>query len=1595
MTNFIFVGSSLVSYALDAVATNHKNVEFKAYFKNEEGKEVTTLEKEPNQEETYLYVKVEVKKEGYFNGEITIENSNFNLIESESSYVSKIENNTLYLNQINVGTTEEIKIKIQPIQEENFAIGYLNMASKITLKGNYKDSTEKNINIQGSRELTLKLVENNNNEKAQNEIKVITNKIATIEGEEKRILQLSYQVGIQENNYPIHHIQSKISIPQIEGKQPNIEKIEYLNNMTKVDYKQNEETLEINLKNEANQEGKINWKKEGNETILITYVYDKDINLEGEIIKADQTMTLYDNKQIQNQKEITIGAEQLDGMLEIQAKKQEETIYKGKLKAGIDRPFETTTTMQVNYAKAISNIMVTEEQEQYRIGETTQEANAIYNKTILSKAEFEKLLGTEGSITIYNQNKEVIKTINHDTETNEEGNIVISYEGKNVTKIELQATKPIQEGTLTMHHTKTILGKANTVNLEQATELKNTITAGQKTVETAVKLEESETKANLEVSKESLSTVIGNNVEIKAILTSNNEKYDLYKNPEIAIQLPEQVENIQINSMDLLYENELKIKDYKVEDQTIKVTLEGEQTNYKEEAIEGATLIIGTTLDVNRKASTKEEAINMTYQNQVSSKNDQKPIKIVAPTDLTTIYSIQELGIETIGQEENKQTMIPRGQEEKQLEAGIEIINNNEEAQADIKIMGQFPTNSNNNNMGIEIVKEITIANKENVAIYYTENAEATDDIENAENEWTNQITDGKKVSKYLIIIGQMESGETLQGSYTYQIPAGLEYNQKATTKYQVTYTNQETHVQDQLESTEIEMQTGIGPKVEAKLTAKVAGKPISTTVKNGQIIRYQVEIANQGSEDVNNVKVVGKIPEGTKLVQPEENYEYTGASYYEELENKTYETTIETLKVGEVVNKEYEVRVENNTQEGIEISSIAQITYQDVTKTTEEIKNKVEKGNLRISVKRVTDRRVNLYTAGAVRYFAIIENISNQKQDNVKIKTNLPENLEVEVLSLITGMEKEEGNIYIINEQSQEATIEETKPEAEVQTEKLTYQEEVNIGSLEAGETKVLSYDMLIKQANSQTINFGVEAMQGQEKYPSNNWEDKVEKIEVGISMTAQTSGQYLKAGDHVNYTIVVENKAEAETMGLVVKDAIPSQLSINQVTKDGQVLEGMEQNNLDLPIKIEGNQTATLKVETVVNYSQAREKAEAITNVAHAEIYGEKVATTSEINHIIQANSSSNNNNNNDNNNQNPGQNENNTPNHVDNNDIAKGNSTITGIAWFDENKNGQKEAGEKLLNNIKVKLLNTETNNLVKEENGEILEATTNENGVYVLDKIGNGKYIAIFEYDNTQYALTKYKAEKIPENENSNAIMNELRIGDQKQQVAATDLLEIQGNHMANINIGLIPYENFDLALNKYVNKILIQNTKGSTVREYSKETVAKVELDAKTVSGSTVIIEYKIEVSNQGQVDGYAKKIADYVSSDLKFSSELNKDWYQVGDVLYTTSLANEKIKAGETKTVTLTLTKAMTEDNTGLVPNTAEIAEDYNELGVPDLNSTPGNRAKNENDLGLAEVVLSIRTGGIVYWSIGITIVGVIVVTAVMILKKKKNQEEQ
>lgn len=1615
LANFIFVGSSIVSYAIDGITTSHKNIEFEAFFKDKEGNKTTILERTVEEKEMSMYLLLNVKREGYFNGVVELKDANFKFNSSESEYVNKVEENKIYLNQLNAGTTAEIEIKVSPIEQEKYSLE--EKKSEVILSGEYRDSTQKDIKIEAKRDVVVNLIETNDKTNIENSMKIITNKVAKVSGEDKRIIQVSIDLGLKNDNYPMKQIMSKINVPIINSEKPEIIKNINLNSMSSYEVNEKDGEIEVLLKNDP-VESNVLWKKQGNEKVVLTYIYNEKVDLKGEKFILEEKVALQNGKEITADKvELEIPEEAVDSTIEVVTTNSENEIFKGKLNSGIDREINSETKLVVNLANIAKNILIKENQSKYIVDGEEKEANIVFNRTIISKDNFIKIFGEQGNLQIFNENGILLATIDNNSVADENGNIIVDYTGREPKAIEIKGTQALKEGELSFYNTKTIketdskitrnASEINTeivYNYEEETEKEmeeiTFIASEEKEIKTNIQLKDSVTEATLELNKDTLSTVVSNQLEMKVTLKTNDEKYDLNKNPIIKLQLPEQVENININNVSLLYEEELKIKNYYVEGRQIVLELEGEQKTYKENTVEGTNIIIDATVDVNRKAIAKDEKIVMKYTNEnVTSYTEDEigeksaDISIVPPKDVTVINSIKDLGVETIGQEENEEIALERGKNSKDVEVGFEIINNNPENIENINILGTFPTKTEENNIDIEVSEEVDI---ENAKVYYSENENATKDLQNPENGWTEELNDGKEVKKYLVVLDNIEAQTSITGTYRVEIPENLEYNQIAKEGYETSYTNSVTKVDNTINATTITMQTGVGPKLETSLNATIGGQEVKadTVIKNGEVIKYTVKVSNTGSEDVENINVIGKIPEGTKLVEPVANYEYAGASYYKEVDTDMYKGVIEKLAVGETANLEYELRIDKAVENNTEIINNVETKYLDVTQKSNEIKCKTESGNVRVSVKRVTDGSVDLYELGTVEYFAIIENISDVEQKDVKIRTNISNNIKPERVQIITGLEETEisdGEIFDGTDIKSDVEIKESTQKA-ASSEVIEYAEEMNIGNLKPGEIKVLDYNMLIGQMTenqTEEISFSVKAVDSQKEYRSNLWKDNINSFKVNMEMTANIEEKYIKTGDILEYTINIKNSSKSRTSGLTIKDRVPSQLTITKIEKDGKEMEISKNNYIEILNDIEPGGEVKIVITAVVNHSDSRDDAEAITNKATATVYGREIASTQEITHIIKANESNQDGNN-------GGTDENNGDNNdVDDNNVATGKRNITGLAWFDENANGKKDENEKVLNNIKVKLLNVDTNKLVKDKSGKVLEATTNDNGIYVLSNLGNGNYIAIFEYNNTQYALTKYKAEGISEMQNSDVGLNEISIDGKKQSIASTDTIKIENTDISNIDIGLIELKDFDLKLDKTISKLIIQNSAGTKTLEYNDAKMAKTEIDAKQLSGTTVIIEYKIKVSNIGEVAGYARKIADYIPKDLQFSSEMNKDWYQTGNVLYSSSIANDKIEPGESRTLTLTVTKKMNEENLGLVNNRAEIAEAYNDLGLADINSIPGNQDKNENDYSSADLILSIRTGKAVYFSIGLIVAIILASGAVAaIVVKRKNDKE-
>ena len=176
--------------------------------------------------------------------------------------------------------------------------------------------------------------------------------------------------------------------------------------------------------------------------------------------------------------------------------------------------------------------------------------------------------------------------------------------------------------------------------------------------------------------------------------------------------------------------------------------------------------------------------------------------------------------------------------------------------------------------------------------------------------------------------------------------------------------------------------------------------------------------------------------------------------------------------------------------------------------------------------------------------------------------------------------------------------------------------------------------------------------------------------------------------------------------------------------------------------------------------------------------------------------------------------------------------------------------------------------------------------------------------------------------------------------------------------------------FDLALRKWVAKAIVTQDGKETVietghhAEDDPEDVVKVDLKKSKVDRAVVKFEYQIRITNEGEIDGYAKEIKDHIPEGLRFEQSDNPTWTQTGEnVIVTDQLKDTLLKPGESAEVTVVLTWINSGSNLGVKVNIAEISKDHNDYETPDIDSTPNNFVPGEDDIDDAPVMLAIKTG--------------------------------
>ena len=1635
---FSYLGIIGEVFASGTMTTNQANVEFDTYFKDNETKTKAAIK--TIGEKNYLYITIKVNNKGYLkNIVVDLDNPNFK-VEDEftAKEVSKIEDNKIYFNQIVKGEAVELAIPIKMITatSEKISLSQIYKENKIKFTGTYVDGdgNEK----QAKKDVTVNLAWT---AEKYPELNIGISKFIPYEinGEKYLVLQMNVESYLKDNNLPVKEDKIEISIPSIDGVKP--EEVKVVANTTKAtngdesganfsssnyNYDANSNKVTIMVENEANAQGEVSWSKQAKDEFLVTCIYKKEITKSVPVtLEASSEISIYESsitKARRSKSSQENMKDQIGELVETEVTTT-ESLSKGQIYAN----YETTAKKETEYTENITtNVGLTKIENTELLNKVelnlTGESYTYFKELKISKSNFDKILSEEGNIKIYNGTT-LVATIDKNTQADEQ-TYVVDLKDLNVSALKIETSKPVVEGKLELKLTKAVkneitLSKAQAKELTKLEEkvtmtaLKDANKVTQKAVTKEIALTEPTSQAELVMDNTNLSTIVTNkDVKITAILKTNTLDCNLYKNPILKITLPKYIETINVKNVEVLFDTEgskLTLKENKIVEnadgtKTIEVTLEGMQTEYAIAAVaKGVNVVITTDLTVNKLTPSKQEQIKMVYTNASTQETNEvsTAVNFVAPTGVVTTTAIsnyKENG-ETLTaiSGEAKVATIETMAEARNTKFEMTVINNYNNTIDNISILGRIPAKGNKevvtgsdlgSTIDMPLVSNIVVNSKDNnkVTIYYSENVNATKDLALSTNGWTKAPTDLSKVKSYLIVFTDytMNTGDSVNFSYEAQIPANLQHNASAYGNYGVYFNNnlEAGTIQDKASSVKVGITTGKGPILETSISSNTTEE-----VSTGKFIKYTVKVKNAGEDTTENVKVTVDLPQYLSIIN---FFEGESGQYTKDYASTQYVAEIGSIKPNEEITKSFWVVVNKLTVEDIckdeshyetyngtkyhksdikhsdsEYKTTASlksvVTAKDLAKAVEskEVTNNIRKAYFNISTSTTTNGLEVLNEGDEFIYNISVKLYdANITAKNTIVKVNIPSELEYE---------KAEVSKFNTEKDSYDTTTDGTNFNEKHR--ELT----INLGDVTYNDSKTIKITSKVKALNNgeyeKVINSVAKiSADGIAEETSNAITDTISKEGLEVTQTASIpEGSSLSAGEKFSYKFTIKNIGGNIISNLNLTDNLPKEVEYINTTYtiagETKTINNIDsENKTTLSISIPKGETAVVTINVVAKQSNEKVKIENNATITTNTINVE----TNKISHIIEQTEY-----------EKPG-------------DITTIVRKISGQVWKDENNDGIKDESETKVENVEVLLFNNETGSLVTDKDGNILKVLTDKDGKYTFQSVAKGKYTIIFLYDNVNYSATTYRKQDVNDTKNSDAIDSKITINGEERIAGITEEIDVTDSNIYNIDLGLVSNPKFDLRLDKTVTKITVQDGNNTDVYDYKNVKVAKKDLIGKDVNNTSIIVEYKLRVTNEGAIAGYVKKIVDYMPSEMKFNSELNKDWYtSENGILYNSSLANTLINPGESKEVTLILTKKMTEENLGLYHNTAEIYEAYNDLGIQDIDSTPGNNKAGEDDISSADVLITLKTGKtITFFGLSITIIGTIAVGAYFVKKK-------
>jgi len=1567
------LGSGLISYAAD----EQNQITFNAQILDSEGKEVKEAD---ITSELNLHLIIAVKEGNLKNVNLDLSNCNFKL-KDESG-----------IDQINAGETKELDFKVVARNDDQFKLDLLNMESKIKLTGTYSNDNkteevnkEKTVSVKWNAQELYNMDDETRKATKVLENEIITNKTYTIDGEEKRVVQVKIKSGIKDNIYPIEKTQITANplesgkmeegkfVAENELKAEKVEVVAYSTKATNgkdgsANFGKTEENklgswkydsesgkITITVNNSKDENNCVAWAKNAVDEFVITYIYNeesvKNVNAFRTVVESN--LKLYTDEG-EHKKTVRYWVTNTEKAMPIELNIQApESLSKRNIQKG--ESFAEAWTLNISNTQIGGDILAVSKIDKLNIADSEDiKPVTHYNATYINKEDFINILGENGEIVILNMatGEELGKITKESTIENNDKILGISY-SENASQIGVQISKPVKAGKLSIASRKTLnissveeyVSKIDKIDSLTINAIAGIQKAGEEdfiysteTISKQISLVSPKSNAELGINlgkdKETLPVGEENKVDFTVTLHTSKETDKLFNNPTVQIELPEQVKEASIveNTEGISNANGLELNGITINNNIIEVKLTGNQGEYVDYNGQDTTITFSANLKTPELQPTTTGDIKLTVVNGEEKIEDSKQVTFSAEKGIILANSISNYNgeePEILAIKENSKTGLLS--EEKSAIAQVKgtIINNTEKDVENVVVVGNFAGEGST----------ITPILKEQIAV---ENAT----VEYSADGQTWEAYNAEKAStykNYKITFAKLADKSITTFTYKIEIPENLGANKSMNSTYAI-------KIEDKAQKA-----ATITLETPQKIEIEVSAKAISDTIYEEQEVTFTVDVTNKSNVTAKNVSLEASLPEELELVSKPENFDIEAG--------KTVTKTI-TSKV--------KALPEETKQKDITTTIKAIPNGKEDQAKTVEVKNVVKQALIKATIEDAySDGAEFIYEGGQLGYKTTITNVSDETLTNVVVTSKLPEG---------TKLNTKEIGVY-----KYEATEDPDMMKVE----------KIDIDIKESGENGSIIY-IIPKLEKGQTIN--IEIKMKADKLDKNVYEKEISYNEVisinemedytlrkddiiikpnyeisfsSENLTDSSRNTYVNPGDEISYTLNIKNKTRftqdieiniSEITGLKQLTKVEEAISIGNSYAIKKEIKPEETYRLD----IKGIANDAKEEDSIINFkaiiSQIIQDREGISETREIVLKEETTEYRIKGTKIDEPDK----------------------PIDPDDPDIpVEKTYSISGTAWLDENEDGIKEEKEKLLKGILVKIKQINKENVAEylkgEDEKEIIAITDNE-GKYEFKDLKPGKYIVEFEYNTKTYMLTPVT------NKDSVPIAPTTSEG----TTVKTDTLNITNENIENINIGLVLNSKFDLELNKYITKVTVQNNSGTTEYNYNNEQLAKVEIKAKQMASSTVLVEYQIEVKNNGAVPGTATVIADYLPKGLKFNSEMNTNWYQGTDGnLYTEELKDIMLEPGESKQVKLVLTKAMTSNSTGTFTNAAEIYEDKNDFGLVDTNSTPANQEQKENDYSTAELLISTATGSPMMY-IGIIIISMLILGGGIYLINKK-----